>query len=110
MEIQENDKVYIITPLSPKIDEHESTKLFSNADFSKNFALDLSYVSDCTIEFIEMIKKVSSQKKIGIFNIHSDLFALFNFMNLDKYANLFVSELDFEANSHRLVKRNFQIV
>ena len=38
------------------------------------------------------------------------IFALFTFMKLDKILNLYVSELDFLENCHRIVKRNFVLL
>ena len=45
-----------------------------------------------------------------MFNIPSDLFVLFNVMNLDKSLELFVSEMDFEENAHQLINRKFKVV
>ena len=76
---------------------------------SRSVAIDLNYVEECSIDFIEAIKSIKN-KKIGIFNIPSDIFVLFNFMNLDKFVNLYVSEQDFETNSHQLINRKFSLV
>ena len=104
--------------INPKFKPNESLKLsfpFSKlfekilAD-SRKIAIDLAYVNDCTIDFIECLKKVSQTKKIGIFNIPSDIFVLFNTMKLDKEVELYVSELDFINSSHQLLNRNFSLV
>ena len=111
MEIREHDNTYIITPLSDKLDARESFRLSKEVlAENKRISLDLSQVHDCTIEFIEALKEIAKTKEIGIFNISSDLFAIFNFMNMDKYVQLFVCETDFEENARQLVNRKFSII
>jgi hypothetical protein len=111
MEIRENENICIFTPLSPKLDKRECNRLFSNIiTENKKIALDMNFVQDCTIEFIENLKLISTSKEIGIFNIQSDIFALFNLMNLDKTAHLFVCETDFLENTRRLINRKFSLV
>jgi len=111
MEIRDDEKTYIVTPLSPKIDKRESERIFSNIynEEEREIAIDFSFVQDCTIEFIETLKKYSSVRKISAFNIPSDIFVLFNFMGMDKFIKLFVSEMDFENNERRLVNRSFRV-
>lgn len=111
MEIRDNDKLCIITPLSTIINKYESTRIIDEIQHeSRSVALDLSYVQDCTIDFLEKLKNICSTKKIGIFNIPSDLFVLFNMMKVDKFAKLFVSELDFTEDTRQLINRHFEIV
>ena len=108
MEIRYDDKICIFAPLTAKLDKRACIRLFSKLDEEqKHVGLDLSYVQDCTIDFCEAIIDISKKKNIGIFNITSDIFALFNIMNIDKAANLYVSELDFEENSRRVINRKF---
>lgn len=111
MEIKETEKLCIITPLSNKLNKRESNRLFEALKSEiKGTALDLSYVEECTIDFIECLKEICKTKQVGIFNIPSDIFVLFNIMKLDKLASLYVSELDFEEESRRLINRQFSIV
>jgi hypothetical protein len=111
MEIRETDNIYILTPLSPKMDKRETQRLFSNITIkNKKIALDLAYVQDCTIDFLEKLKAFALDNEIGIFNIPSDLFTLFNFMGLDKSVGLFVSESDFVENARRLINRKFSVL
>ena len=83
MEIKDNNKVCIITPLSPKLDKREALRL---------------------------IKEFASTRKLSLFNISSDMFVIINFFNLDKIFNLYVSELDFEEEKHQLLNRKFSLV
>ena len=111
MEIRSDNNFCIITPLCPRLEKSFCKSFFKNADFgNKKIALDLSYVSDCTIEFVETIKEFAKYQELGVFNICSDVFALFNFMRIDKAVNIFVSEIDFRENSRQLINREFTIV
>ena len=111
MEIRENDKVCIYAPLNSYLGSYESTRLLEEiSKDNRDVAVDLKYVENCSIDFIETLKSISSYKKIGIFNISSDIFALLNIMNVDKISRLFVSELDFIENKRQLINRKLAIV
>lgn len=111
MEIRDNEKVCIFAPLSPKLDKYESSRILNKISKERReIALDLRFVQDCTIDFIEALKEIASSKKIGIFNIPSDIFVLFNIMQIDKTVKLFVCEPDFEENSRQLINRQFSLV
>lgn len=111
MEIVRKNGFNVITPFCPKLDKRTASSLFKHIENEEiNVAINMDYVSDCTIEFIEELKNISNNKKIGIFNISSEIFALFNLMNLDKTIPLFVSEIDFEDNQRRLINRRFSVV
>lgn len=111
MEIRDNEKVCIFAPLSPKLDRYESSRILNKVSKeSREIALDLRFVQDCTIEFIETVKNIASTKNIGIFNIPSDIFVLFNIMHVDKYAKLFVSEPDFKDDTRQLINRQFTLL
>ena len=109
MEIKEQDRFYIITPLSSKLDRRESLRLEEEIEknINRQVGLDLSFVQDCTIEFIDTLIKL---KNVSLFNIQSDIFSLLLNMNLDKVVNLFVSEIDFTENKHKLLNRKFRLV
>ena len=108
MEIKENEKFYIITPLSPKLGARESLRLKDEmACSNKKIGIDLSFVQDCTIDFIDQLISV---KNVSLFNIPSDIFAILTSMNLDKSIALFVSEIDFINDKHQLLNRKFTIV
>ena len=111
MEIRDNDKICIMAPLTPKLDKIACDRLYKKImnDY-RNVAIDLSYVHECSIDFIENIKQIAKTKKIGIFNIPSDIFVLFNIMDIDKHADLYVSELDFKENQRTLINRKFSLV
>lgn len=111
MEIRDNDKICIFAPLGGKLDYRESRRLLDEISSEKRqVGIDLKYVYDCTIDFIEALKTSARSKQIAIFNIPSDIFVLFNIMKLDKAVNLYVSESDFEDQTRRLINRNFQLV
>lgn len=107
MEIKTSDKYCIITPFSPNLNEYEANKIANEINPNLRVGLDLSYVTDCTIDFLD---KISHIKNLSLFNISSDIFTLLSVMNLDKKLNLFVSELDFLDDQHRIINRRFSIV
>ena len=111
MELREDNTICIYTPLSPKLDKRESKRLMDEiSSDSRRISIDLCCVEDCTIEFIEDLMNLGKSKEIGIFNIASDIFALFNFMHLDKNVNLYATEIDFKEDTRKLVNRQFSLV
>ncbi len=111
MEIRDNEKICIFAPLDGKLDYRESARLLKEISAeTRQVGIDLKYVYDCTIDFIEALKTSAKTKQIAIFNIPSDIFALFNIMKLDKVVNLYVSENDFQNQTRRLINREFQLV
>lgn len=109
MEIQYNDKYCVITPLSSVLNKNQCDRLYCEIKSNIGFqiGLDLSFVNDCTEDFIEMLK---SFRNLNVFNIPSDIFVLFNTMKMDKCLNLYASEEDFTENSHRLINRSFKVL
>ena len=111
MEIRENNNICIYAPLNSQLGEYESERLLKEiSKDNREIAIDLQYVENCSIDFIEAIKKISNSKKIGIFNISSDIFTLLNIMNIDKISRLFVCELDFVENKRQLINRKLSLV
>lgn len=111
MEIRENDTLCILAPLSKKLDMYETERIFSELEKeSRQIAIDLYHVTDCTFEFLEHLQLFSIRKTLGIFNIPADIFVLFNTMSIDKTAKLFVSELDFIENSRQILNRKFSLI
>jgi len=112
MKIHEQNGTCIITPLSPILNKRECTRIFEILKNSvcPKFALDLSCVEDCTIDFLNSAKDFSNITRLSFFNISSDVFALINYLGLDKCIDLFVSEEDFIKNTHRIIRRRFEIV
>ena len=109
MEIVTQDKLCILKPLSPILDERKTGRLFEEADSHSNYniGIDLSFVKECTIDFMLNLDKHTN---ISIFNIPTDIFTLFNIMNVDKKINLYVNETDFKDNKRRLLNRKFFVV
>lgn len=111
MEIVSSDKICIFTPLSSKLDKRQTSRLLDKiTNDTRMLAINLDCVEDCTIDFIEGLKNLTRQKDVGIFNINSDVFAMFNLMGLDKCAKLYISEDDFVTDSRQLIKRDFVLV
>lgn len=110
MEIRTNQDICIIAPICKKIDSFKSNLILEKIKKeTRRIALDLTYVQECTIDFIEALINLQ-QNELGIFNIPADIFVLFNIMNVDKSIKLYVSEIDFETNSHQIINRKFVFV
>jgi hypothetical protein len=109
MEIHLKENCRIITPLSPKLAIWETQRLSEELIncYEDRTALDMSFVDDCTIDFIDEIRM---HEGISLFNINSDVFAILTCMGLDKTLKLFVSEADFLNDKHQLINRKFSIV
>ena len=109
MEIITNKNFCIITPISHKMDIRQSARLFEaiKENIGVQIGLDMDNVSDCTIDFIEMVMSFTN---LNLYNIQSDIFALFCAMGIDKRANLYVSKEDFLSNKNKLLNRKFSIV
>ncbi len=109
MEIKTSDKFCIITPFSQKLSEVDVQKIFEEiwVNRSLKIGIDMSYVNECGVDFIDMLTKIGN---VGLFNIASDVFVLFNIMNIDKKVELFVSEMDFKLEKHQLLNRKFCII
>ena len=109
MEITLKDNCRIITPLSSKLTDRESQRLSEELIncYEDRTALDMTYVNDCTIDFID---EISRYKGISLFNISSDVFAVLTSMNLDKTLKLFFFFLDFLNDKHQLINRKFCII
>lgn len=108
MEILTSQKYCILTPLSQTLDGYQVKRLVEEIKNYKNLTvgIDLNFVEDCTIEFLDALKEL----KIACFNIHSDIFSIFNLTNMDKIIPLYTTEEDFRDKKHRLINRNLQLV
>lgn len=112
MEITLSKHHCIIKPFAKKIDLRECKRILEAvADVRGNaLGFDLSFVEECSFEFIDYLKNISSEIEISLYNIPSDVFVLLSFMKLDKSVKLFVNEIDFKASSHQLIMRKFSVL
>ncbi len=108
MKIITSQKFCIIIPLNPKLDSKEVKRLEEEIKLhaGKRIGINLDYVVDCTIEFLDFVKKLKTE----LFNIHSDILSLLLLMNIDKTTSLYTTEEDFKTNRRRLLNRRFNIV
>ena len=109
MEITNFDNRCIITPMSAKLDLRQviriKKEIENNSD--KIIGLNMENVEDCSIDFIEELKK---QQNVNLFNINSNIFVLFNVMKIDKFINLYVSQNDFIENKRRIINRCLNVI
>ena len=110
MEIRENKDFYIMAPLAEKFDMRRIERVAKSIkNETRKIAIDLKYVHDCTVDFIDFVNSLKG-KDISIFNIPSDIFVLLNIMNLDKSIKIFVSEIDFKEDTRQIINRKFSII
>ena len=112
MEIIESNENIIIKPYSPILNKRESYRLFESIKniSSGKIGIDLSLVNECTNEFINVLEELAQKRNIGVFNIPSDIFTIFSFMDFDKKIQLFVSQMDFENDIRQLLIRRFSVI
>jgi len=110
MEIRDNKSVCIIAPICEVLKGNRIKRILKEINKeSRKVAIDLNYVQECSIEFIDALNSIRN-KEIGVFNIPADIFVLFNVMNIDKRISLYVSEMDFIENTRQLINRKFAII
>ena len=109
MEILFFDRNCIIKPFSPILNKREIERIKKELYQHSNYtiALDLSYVKDCTIDFINAILNIA---EINLYNVPSEILALLTMMGVDKKVNIFNSQLDFKERKRRLINRQLKIV
>jgi len=109
MEIEIKNNTCIIKLLSGFINNTQTKRLEKTiSEYSSyNIGVDLDNVSDCSIEFLEIISKI---KNLSFYNIQSDIFTIFIKMNIDKCINLYNSEDDFISGRNRLLNRKFRVI
>ncbi len=108
MEIKDYDFCRIITPLCLMLDKYETKRVKEElSNIRKRVGIDMSYVKDCTIDFINELINIEN---ISLFNISSDIFVLLINMNLDKKCQLYVSESDFIENKNQLLNRKLSLI
>ena len=111
MEIKHTENACIFTPLTPKLDSYSTERLFSEINSTRKIsAIDLTFVQECTIDFLSTLVEYAKIEKLSIFNIPAEIFVLFNVMNIDKSVHLYVNKEDFEQNSRQLVNRKLAVV
>ena len=109
MEILFFDRNCIIKPFSPILNKREIERIKKELYQHSNYtiALDLSYVKDCTIDFINAVLNIA---EINLYNVPSDILALLTMMGIDKKVNIFNSQLDFKEGKRRLINRQLKIL
>ncbi len=74
----------------------------------KKIAIDLANIKSLKNEFFDMLKVLSLNKKISLFNISAEMNLLLFIMNYNQYTRLYSNENDFKEGKRELVKRNFK--
>ena len=73
-------------------------------------AIDMKFVKNIKESFLGFVKKHAEQNKISLININSELMALMNIKQYDKYVYIYSDVNDYFQNSRAIVNRNFRIL
>ena len=79
--------------------------------FKKDYklAFDMRFVKNIRENFLQFIKKCSQKNKISLFNLNSEIMALMNIRNYNKYVYIYTDESDFCQNTRAIVNRQFRV-
>jgi len=77
---------------------------------SKPIALNLQEVDYICIEFLELLKRTSRNRKISLINLQAELFVLLNLTKYDKFAHIFLNDFDFIQQKRALLNRRFAVI
>ncbi len=93
---------------SKLVDKLKKTlKKFPN---NKPVALNLQNVEYICCEFLDFLKELSQKREISLFNLQAEISALFNITKYDKYAHIYLNDIDFYEQKRMLLNRNFSII
>lgn len=77
---------------------------------SKPVALNLQDVDYICVEFLDFLKRTSSNRKISLINMQAEIFVLLNLTKYDKFAHIFLNDIDFALQKRALLNRRFAIM
>lgn len=112
MEIRTENGICIITPLSPKPDMRECARIFAEIENygSGKIGLDMSFIEECTYDFLSALEKSFSKTKLSAYNLNPDVMAILTLTGFDKFVKIFVCEDDFLKEKRILLNRKFRLV
>lgn len=85
-------------------------KLLEKFPLNKDIALNLQDVDYVCVEFLDFLKKTSTHRKISLTNIQAEIFVLLNLTKYDKFAHIFLNDIDFTQQKRRLLNRRFAVL
>lgn len=85
-------------------------KILKELPQNESVALNLQEVSYINAEFLEFLKESSNDRKISLINLQSEIFALLNLTKYDKFANIFLNDIDFIEQKRALLNRRFSLI
>jgi len=85
-------------------------KMLSEIPSGKPIALNLHGVDCICVEFLEFLRETSSQKRLSLTSLQSELLVLLNLTNYDNFAPIFLSDVDFLEQKRALLNRRFSLL
>jgi hypothetical protein len=85
-------------------------KILNEFPFDKSIALNLNDVDSICVEFLDLLKETSRKRRISLTNIQAEIFVLLNLTKYDKFAPLFLSDIDFLEQKRALINRRFSVL
>ncbi|HNW25206.1 MAG TPA: hypothetical protein PLG15_01140 [Candidatus Gastranaerophilaceae bacterium] len=85
-------------------------KTFKKLPKNKSVAINLQNVEYVCSEFLEFLKEFSKKREISLFNIQAEISALFYLTKYDKFAHIYLNDIDFYEQKRMLLNRNFSIL
>ena len=83
--------------------------IIKNLSSTRKIGMNLINVKSAKNGFFSLLKEFYGERDIALYNMTADINLLLFLMNYNKYANLFVNEIDFKDNSRCLIKRGFRV-
>lgn len=77
---------------------------------NKPLALNLQNVEYICCEFLEFLKDSSKKREISLFNLQAEISALFYLTKYDRFAHIYLNDIDFYEQKRMLLNRNFYII
>lgn len=76
----------------------------------KSVALNLQNVDYFSADFLDFLKEFPPQKRLSLIGLHDELFVLLNLTKYDRFANIFLNDIDFLAHRRALLNRRFSVL
>ena len=85
-------------------------KILKDIPSDRPIALNLNDVDCVCVEFLEFLREVSSLRHFSLTNLQSEILVLLNLTKYDKFAPIFLSDIDFLEQKRALLNRRFVVL
>lgn len=109
----ENNSNCILCPISDEVSLElvlRMEEILKGLPINKSLALNLKNIGVICVEFLDFLKEFSPQKQISLFNLQSEVFVVLNLTKYDKFANIYLSDIDFNERKREMLNRRFSLL